>query len=70
MIRGNNKVLVVLTMDIVTAWAHGLWILFDLAAESIVEIASYKQSKLAAHSPLAYSRHHMVCSFSRALELL
>jgi hypothetical protein len=36
MCRGNDKVLVVLTMGMVTAWAHGLQILFDLAAESIV----------------------------------
>ena len=50
MIRGNNKVLVVLTMGIVTAWAHGLWILFDLAAESIVSRLHLTNNRSLLHT--------------------
>ena len=42
--------LVVLTMGIVTAWAHGLWILFDLAAESIVSRLHLTNNRSLLHT--------------------
>lgn len=50
MIRGNSKVLVVLTMGIVTTWAHGLWILFDLAAKGIVSKLHLTNNRSLLHT--------------------